>query len=206
MWTASISNAIRSADISRPIISSMHSLGIFGESEWTFFNQAENCDVLTTHPYASPENKTDLVPGDSFKAVLMPTVETKIYRGVSKKPCIIEETGTYGEMYMDEETTATYSYNCIMNAWAHNCKAYLWWLGFDQGQLRYIPYGYNNRASNYGLFKNDYTPKKILKSIKKFNTIIEEFEFGDLPEAVVDGICVLPQNTSSIQIGLQYLV
>ena len=68
---------------------------------------------------------------------------------------------TYGEMYMDEETTAVYTYNSIINTWAHGCNAYLWWLGFDQGELRYIPYGYNNRASNYGLFKSDYKQKRF---------------------------------------------
>lgn len=201
LWTASITNAIRSVDNSRPIISGMHSLGIRGERNWTYFDQGENCDVLTTHSYASPSNKTDLIPGDSFKAVLMPAAETKIYRDISKKPCFIEETGTYGEMFMDDETTSKYAYNCIINAWAHGCNAYLWWLGFDQGELRYVPYGYNNRASNYGLFKSDYTPKEILKKIKNFDSFIDNFKYKNLPEAIVDGVCVLPQNTSSVAIG-----
>lgn len=201
VWTASISNAIRTADPSRPIISGMHSLGIRGESNWTYFDQGECCDVLTTHSYASPENGTGLVPGDSFKAVLFPAAETAIYRGISKKPCFIEETGTYGEMFMDDETTAAYAYNSILNAWAHGCGAYLWWLGFNQGQLKYVPYGYNNRGSNYGLFKNDRTPKRILSKFKQFNAFLADFKYGVLPEAVVDGVCVLPQNTASVRVG-----
>ena len=201
VWTASISNAIRSVDNTRPIISGMHSLGIRGECNWTYFDQAENCDILTTHTYASAENGTGLIPGDSLKAVLMAAAETKIYRGISKKPCFIEETGTYGEMYMDEEVTAVYAYNNIINSWAHGCQAYLWWLAFDQGKLRYVPYGYNNRASNYGLFKNDYTPKKIINKFNKFNSFLKDFKYDRLPPAIVDGVCVLPQNTSSISIG-----
>lgn len=201
LWTASISNAIRSVDNKRPIISGMHSLGIRGESNWTYFDQGENCDILTTHSYASPSNKTDLIPGDSFKAVLMPAAETKIYRDISKKPCFIEETGTYGEMFMDEETTSRYAYNSIINAWAHGCNAYLWWLGFDQGELKYVPYGYNNRASNYGLFKSDYASKEILNKVKKFCSFIENFKYDNLPEAIVDGVCVFPQNTSSVAVG-----
>ena len=201
LWTATISNAIRSVDSTRPVISGMHSLGLKGEKSWTYYDQAENCDILTTHSYASPENKTDLVPGDSFKAVLMPAIETKIYRDISRKPCFIEEAGTYGEMYMDEETTAVYSYNSIINTWAHGCNAYLWWLGFDQGELRYIPYGYNNRASNYGLFKSDYKPKKILDKIKKFNRFLADFKYKTLPPAIVDGVCIFTPNTSSVAMG-----
>ena len=201
LWTATISNAIRSVDTTRPVISGMHSLGLKGERNWTYYDQGENCDILTTHSYASPSNKTDLIPGDSFKAVLMPAAETKIYRGISKKPCFIEETGTYGEMFMDEETTAVYAYNSILNSWAHGCNAYLWWLGFDQGHLSYVPYGYNNRASNYGIFKNDYSTKKILDSFKKFNNFLADFKYKHLPKAIVDGICVFTPNTSSIETG-----
>lgn len=201
VWTAAVSNAIRVTDPSRPIISGMHSLGIRGEGCWTYFDQSECCDVLTTHSYASPENGTGLVPGDSFKAVLMPAAETAIYRGISKKPCFIEETGTYGEMFMDDETTAAYAYNSILNAWAHGCGAYLWWLAFDQGQLKYVPYGYNNRASNYGLFKSDRTPKEILGKFKQFNAFLADFKYSALPKASVDGVCVLPQNSASVRVG-----
>lgn len=48
-WTATISNAIRAADSTRPVISGMHGLTIDGN--WTIDTQAQFTDMLTTHPY-----------------------------------------------------------------------------------------------------------------------------------------------------------
>lgn len=49
-WTAMVTNAIRANDRRRrAVVSGMHSLGI--QKEWTIFDQGENVDVLTTHPY-----------------------------------------------------------------------------------------------------------------------------------------------------------
>lgn len=197
LWTASIANAIRSSDPTRPVISGMHSLGIKGENNWNITAQGENCDVLTTHPYASPGYRTDNISGNDFRAVLHPACQTKIYRNISKKPCFIEETGTYGEMYMDEEMTAVYAKNCLFNAWAHNCMGYFWWISFDQGHLKYHPFGYNNRASNYGLLRQNYEPKPVMKAIKEFKNFLNSFKYKKLPSAKVDGICLLSENINS---------
>lgn len=197
LWTAMIANAIRSCDPSRPVISGMHGLGIRGEGNWEIMAQGENCDIVTTHPYASPTYNTDNIPATNFKAVLMPSCQTKLYRNLSKKPCIIEETGTFGEMYVDDETTAIFSRNCILNAWAQGCLGYFWWIGFDQGHLEYHPFGYNNRASNYGLLRKNWEEKPILREIKKFNKFLDNFEYKTLPAAHVDGICLLSPGVNS---------
>lgn len=201
LWTASISNAIRAEDNTRPVISGMHSLKLPNEGLWTMQTQGENCDVLTTHPYASPTYKTDSCTADQFRAVMHPACQTAMYRDISHKPCIIEETGTFGEMYCDEELTATYARNVLFNAWAHDCRAYLWWIAFDQGHLRYHPFGFNNRASNYGLFRADYTPKPIYGSLARFNDMLAKFPYDTLPQAVEDGVCLLAPGTNSWACG-----
>lgn len=201
LWTSCIANAIRAEDHTRSVISGMHSLRLPGEGLWTMEAQGENCDILTTHPYASPTYKTDSCVADQFRAVMHPACQTAMYRDISHKPCIIEETGTFGEMYCDEELTATYSRNVLFNAWAHDCRAYLWWIAFDQGHLRYHPFGYNNRASNYGLFRADYSEKPIYGSLARFNDMLAKFPYDTLPQAIVDGVCVLTPGQSSWACG-----
>ncbi|MBC7960766.1 MAG: hypothetical protein H7X94_12980 [Vallitaleaceae bacterium] len=49
VWTAALSDAIKSADPSRPIVSGMHSLTPTGN--WRMQDQGELTDILTTHPY-----------------------------------------------------------------------------------------------------------------------------------------------------------
>ncbi|MCQ2446992.1 MAG: hypothetical protein MJ141_08930 [Clostridia bacterium] len=201
LWTALISSAIRREDPSRPILSGMHSLGIAGEKAWSMEDQAENCDILTTHPYASPTYKSDVDTADSFRAVMHPACQTTMYADIAGKPALIEETGTFGEMYADEEMTARYARNCLFNAWAHDGKCWLWWIAFDQGSLRYHPFGYNNRASNYGLFHEDGSPKPILGAVKDFNRFLESFPYEKLPPAVSDGVILLSGGTSSWAVG-----
>ena len=49
VWTATIANAIRATDPSRPVVSGMHSLSPQGA--WRMQDQGELTDLLTTHPY-----------------------------------------------------------------------------------------------------------------------------------------------------------
>ena len=201
LWTALVTDAIRACDPTRPVISGMHGLHVSGEGVWTMSAQGENCDIMTTHPYASPSYKTDSVPANHFRAVLHPACQTAMYRGLSGKPAFIEEAGTYGEMYCDEALTAAYAKNVLFNAWAQDCRAYLWWIGFDQGQLRYHPFGYNNRASNYGLLRQDASPKPIVGAIGEFDRFLADFPYETLPPAITDGVCLIPASTQSWQIG-----
>ena len=59
-WISIITNAIKSEDKSRLIISGMHSLKT--EGVWNIQDQAEVLDVLTTHAYSSPTYSSDREP------------------------------------------------------------------------------------------------------------------------------------------------
>ena len=148
LWVNTISSAIRLADNSRPVISGMHSLGTAHEGVWTLQDSGLCCDYLTTHPYASPSYGTDSMKINTIFPMLHPAAQTLFYAGIGKKPCLIEETGTFGQMYCDDELTAKYVEATLYTSWAHNCLSFLWWIGFDQGSLNYYPFSYNNRASN----------------------------------------------------------
>lgn len=194
LWISTMSNAIRSVDNTKPVISGMHSQYTPGETEWTLQAGGENCDYLTTHPYTSPTYSTDRELMNTIKPLLHPAAQTLYVRGIGKKPCIIEETGTFGQMYGNEEFTAKYSKGAIYTAWAHDCLTYLWWIGYDQGSLTYHPFGYNNRASNYGLYREDRSLKPVGEVMKEFNKFIADFKYDKLPSRIVDAICILTRG------------
>ncbi len=196
LWTSAISDAIRGADNSRPVISGMHSLILPGEGVWTIQGQAEHNDILTTHPYASPSYRSEMDPIDTFRPLLHPVANTLMYRGVGGKPCIIEETGTFGEMYADEQATADYIRCCLYSAWAYDCRGYLWWLAFDQGQLTYHPFYTNNRASTYGMLHEDGTPKLRYEAFREFMEFQKKFGKA-LPPRITDGVCILTRGQKS---------
>lgn len=195
LWQSCLSNAFKSEDPSRQVISGMHSQFTKTEGKWTLQDCGDTCDIITTHPYASPEYKTDHELMNTIKPLIHPAAQTLYSAAISNKPCFIEETGTYGQMYGNEEMNAKYMEGAIFTAWAHNCLSYLWWIGYDQGSLIYHPFGYNNRASNYGLFREDRSLKSVGKVIKEYNEFTENF--GSLPERLVDAVCIVTphQNT-----------
>lgn len=195
LWTAMVSDAIRALD-DRPIISGMHSLKTPGEAVWTIEDQAENTDILTTHPYGSPTYSSDIDPINTFRPLLHPAAQTLLYRGIGGKPCIIEETGTFGELYADEESTKDYIRCCLYSSWAYDCRGYFWWIAFDQGHLTYYPFYTNNRASNYGVLKADRSHKDRLSEFTAFGEFMKKFN-QDLPERIVDGVCIIAKGQAS---------
>ncbi len=195
LWTAALSDAIKALD-DRPVISGMHSLKLPGEDVWTIEDQAENCDILTTHPYGSREYFSDIDPINTFRPLMHPAANTVFYSTVGGKPCIIEETGTYGEMYADEKSTADYIRCCLWSAWAYDCRGYIWWIAFDQGHLTYYPFYTNNRASNYGVLKTDRSPKLRLQDLKDFQSFYNKFG-KPLPKRIIDGVCIIPKGQKS---------
>lgn len=195
LWQDTLSDAFRSIDPSREVISGMHSQFTPGEELWSLQDCGDTCDVITTHPYASPSYKTDLELMNSIKPLIHPAAQTVYSAGISGRPCFIEETGTYGQMYGNEEFNAKYMEGALYTAWAHDSLAYLWWIGYDQGSLTYHPFGYNNRASNYGLFREDRSIKPTGTVLKNYNEFVKGF--GALPERIIDGVCIVTpgQNT-----------
>lgn len=192
LWTSAMTDAIRAIDTTRPILSGMHSLLLPSEGAWTIQDQAEHCDILTTHPYGSPTYKSDIDPINTIRPLLHPVAQTLLYRNIGKKPCIIEETGTFGEMYADEDATAAYIRCSLYSAWAYDLRGYLWWIAFDQGELTYAPFATNNRASNYGVLRRDGAPKGRLAEFQAFDAFVKKFG-QTLPARLTDGICLLPR-------------
>ncbi len=187
-WTALVSNAVRACDNTRPIMSGMHYLN--EEGNWRISDQAEFCDVLTTHPYPFWCEGTRIDATLSLRNTAFPAVYTKYYAEIGKRPCLAEEMGTMGPMVCNDNGSADFLRANLFSLWANNSLGAMWWCSSDQTELNTYPYTSIMVERELGLLRNDHTAKPALKEFKKFKDFLDSLDF-DLPCAEVDGVCIL---------------
>ena len=191
-WTSTITNAIKSEDITKPVVSGMHGLTPVGN--WSIRGQGEITDVLTTHPYPCFVPHCDQDPLNTIRTGLHSASETLFYRGIGNKPCFVEEIGTLGPMIISDEAGADFIRNNLFTLWAHDCRGFLWWCANEQSHLSHAPYDWNAIERELGFFYLDGSPKPILKEISKFTDFVEKFPYETLPPRLIDGICILTKG------------
>ncbi len=191
VWSSAITNAIKSCDNTRPVVSGMHGLNTSGE--WLIKDQAEVLDVLCTHPYSVFVPHCDTDAYDEMKTVLHSTAETIFYRGVGEKPAFIEEIGGLGTWFASEEVQADFFRTCLWSAFAHGLLSAMWWCGFDQCKIERTPYDWSGIERYLGMFRADLTPKPVVKNIKEFTDTVEEI--GELSDRIVDAVCVISHSS-----------
>lgn len=189
-WTATIADAIRAADPSRPVISGMHSLSVSPDgAAWTIEDQGESCDLLTTHPYPLFTPYCALDPIDEIRNGLHATAESRLYADLGGRPCFVEEVGTLGPSTSSEEVAACYAWTSMVSAAAHDCRAYLWWCAYDQDHLAEAPYDWTDLERELGLFRSDRSPKPVVEAFRRFRDLAEVMR--ELPAPTVDAVCLL---------------
>ncbi|MBP3495725.1 MAG: cellulase family glycosylhydrolase [Clostridia bacterium] len=190
-WTAMVSNAIRANDNSRPVVSGMHYLD--NEDNWKITDQAENCDILTTHPYPYWCEGTTINENLSLRTIIFPTVYTKYYEAMSGKPCLAEEMGTMGPMVCSDEASAKFLRVNLFSLWANGAAGAMWWCSNDQTELNHFPYSMQMVERELGLLRNDCSPKPTLLEIKRFYEFLSSFNIK-LPRAKDDAVCLLTHD------------
>ncbi len=188
-WTSATSNTIRATDPTRPVISGMHSLSPSGV--WTIQDQAENTDILTTHPYPCFTPHCDQDPANTIRTILHSACESLFYRGIGGKPCIIEEIGTLGPSLASEEVAADFVRATLFSAWVHNIPGYLWWCANDQDLLTNAPYDWHGCERELGLVRSDHSIKPALDSMSRFAKFLQSTGLHKLPSRRTDAICIL---------------
>lgn len=200
-WTSMITNAIRANDTHRrQVVSGMHSLGI--QNAWTIFDQGENVDILTTHPYPFFVEycyKDDMV---SYRTLMHATCEGMYYSDLGGKPCLTEEMGTLGPMMCDDEIGSAFLKTNLYSNWANGSLGLLWWCGCEQVKLNTAPYSWCMMERELGLLDIHGQPKKTLLTYKKFSKWLKGFG-RELPKAKTDAVCILTQGQS--QWGAAYM-
>lgn len=129
-----MTGAIRSVDASRPVVSGMHSLEPIGH--WTIQDQAEHCDILTTHPDPLWSRHTSQDPLDSLRITLHATAETRMYADIGGKPCFAEEIGTMGPLMGEWAAACRFVRVHLFSLWAHDCRGLQWWWRMRQTEGR----------------------------------------------------------------------
>ena len=197
VWASLMTNAIRSEDSTRPVISGMHGSRPDDEKAWNSRDLGEILDVLCTHPYPIFTPLCDTDPLNEMKTVLHATAESTFVAGTSGKPCFVEEIGTLGPMISNERVAADYIRASAFSSWAHDLQGFVWWCANEQKHLTHTPYDWDSVERELGLFRLDGTKKPVLETLTEISEFTANFELGKLPPRIKDGVCVLThgQNT-----------
>ena len=191
VWTASITNAIKAEDQTRPVVSGMHSQTSDSKAKWRMQDQGELTDLLTTHPYPFWTPHTNNDPANTIRTIMHSAAETRFYADISGKPCLVEETGIMGPMEASEAPKTGFLRSILFNNWAQDCHGLLWWCAYDQNLLDFPPYEWNAVERDLGLFRNDRSPKPVVDEIKKFRKFLDGLPFEVLPKQKRDAVCIL---------------
>ena len=195
VWTLTIRNAIASEDTTRPIMSGMHSLSVdFRKQVWRMADQGEFTDVLCPHPYPSPTVGGDFEPMNRLRTTLIPTTQMVLYRGIGKKPSMIQETGTFNDMHGCREVAADFVRINLFSSWAHGSLGYLWWCGCEHSHLKNPPYSWSMVERELGLIDSNRKPKPVGEVMRSFGEMMDKLPFEKLPPRNVDGIILLTEG------------
>ncbi|WP_240633269.1 glycoside hydrolase 5 family protein [Paenibacillus montanisoli] len=189
VWTASLSNAIKHADASRPLVSGMHCL--FPKGSWTMQDQGELTDILTTHPYPFWTPYMDYDPMDTMRPTLHATAESLFYGGIGGKPCFAEEMGTMGPMVCSDDVAAAFARTSMLTQWAHGLHGLQWWCANDQTRLQHAPYDEVACEGELGLLTEDGRVKLVLTEMAKLKREIAELPIAALPSRRTEAVCIL---------------
>ncbi len=194
IWASQITNAIKSEDNTRLVISGMHGSRPNDEKSWNARDLGEILDVLCTHPYPIFTPLCDTDPLNEMKSVLHATAESSFVADVSGKPCFVEEIGTLGPMISNERVAADYIRASAFSSWAHGLYGFVWWCANEQKHLTHTPYDWNAVERELGLFHLDGTKKPVLDAMTEISKFASEFEYGALPERIKDATVVLTRK------------
>ena len=202
VWTASLTNAIRAEDMTRPVVSGMHSLSSGNDAKWTIQDQGELNDLLTTHPYPFWTPHTNQDPANTIRTIMHSAAETRFYADVAGKPCLVEETGIMGPMEANEFSKTGFLRSILFNNWAHDCHGLLWWCAYDQNQLPFTPYEWYSVERDLGLFRNDRSAKPVVNELTSFKKFLDGLPFEKLPQRKKEAVCILTDGQD--QWGVAY--
>ena len=198
-WTNEIVSTIKSVDDSRPVMSGMH--GLCSGYDWNLNTQSENCDVLTTHPYMLFTDFCDYQKLVSIRAIAHAPCETAMYSDLGKKDCFVEEIGTLGNMMGCDKVVAKFARASLFETWAHGSDGFVWWDAFDQKNLPFAPYDWNDLERELGIFTFDGKDKPIAHEFVKFGAFLNSLPFKSLPPRERHAKCLITESDWALGFG-----
>ncbi|MCR4718644.1 MAG: hypothetical protein K5768_03335 [Firmicutes bacterium] len=188
VWVSAITNAVKICDSTRPVITGLDESPI-SQGSFNLLDIGEQIDVQTVHPYNIFSTNIDALT--SMRSVLDSSFRCRLYTDIGGKPTFVQEVGSIGYMNCSEKSEADFYRGLFFSAWADDCLGIMWWCAFDQGQLDYAPYCWNNIGSNYGFFRADGSKKKIAEENLHLKSIMDSLPFDTLPPKLKDAVCIV---------------
>ncbi|MBN1674674.1 MAG: cellulase family glycosylhydrolase [Kiritimatiellae bacterium] len=193
-WTALITKTIRLADPSRPVMSSMHGLGVAdGSRYWHIKDQAEHTDILTIHPYPyyTPHCHRDRLT--ALRTILHAEAESSLYADIGARPCLSQEVGVLGPMIGSDRRSADYMRSVLWSVWSCNDLGCLWWMAFDTHHRFEPPYDWNPKECELGFMDEKRRPKPVLKAMARFREVLDSLpgKYRALPKKKTEVACIL---------------
>ena len=185
VWCSSISDAIRSSDPTRPVITGFDTVPVERDA-FNIFDISEIADIHTVHTYNIFQTKVD--PIVSMRPILYSSALCKMYNDIGKLPVFLQETGSIGYTNCSKNSEALFFRALALSSLVYNCFGVMWWCAFDQGNMNYPPYDWNTIGSDYGLFTQNRIPKPIAEEYKKLAKLFEKDSLGALPKLQSDAV------------------
>ena len=190
-WLANITDAIRAADPTRPVVSGMHVHSPDPATLWSIPDLAEQTDVMTTHPYPIFTPHCDHDPINTMRSCLHATAESRYYGDIGGRPCLCEEMGTLGPMLSSEAIAADYIRTNLFSLWAHDCHGLVWWCAHEQSHLTHTPYDWFAVERELGMLRLDRSPKPVTAELKAFGDWLGQLPIDRLRPRRTEAVCIL---------------
>lgn len=206
-WTALMTSTIRAADPDRPVSSGMDSLQLYARSggamkSWLISDQAELCDLLSSHPYPLWPAHVNCDPVGTLRPVLYCTMENKLYAGIGGRDCFVEETGTWRRMFSDFAQLGRSLRVLLWNLWQTDGRGLLWWCAFDQDGCDFPPYSWDEAGVEHGCFSVARRYHPTGRVLADFAGFLKSLPFDRLPPAAADAVCILGRDQEHEKVAL----
>jgi len=195
VWMANLTRTFNLFSPGKPVISSMHGVGpVSSDGLWRLEDIGELCDMVSVHPYP------DFTPGcfldepTDMRTTLHAAAESEMYRGLSRKPCLCEETGSLGDSTYSREESAKFLRLRLYSLLATGNPGCLWWCHSDFTCSDSIPYRWCEMENDgLGLFTVEGKPKSVAKEFETFAGLVNAVG-GRLPPVRREAVIVIPRE------------
>ena len=191
VWTKMMHDIIRLADPDRPIVGVMAE-GLDPEkSKWLIVDQGELADFASVHRY----DILNPAAADGWlhlRNLYRAAAECKIISDIGGKPCFTEETGNWRNLALSMEGVGSALNALLWNAWAEDCRAFLWWCAFDQTHLNFAPYHWGDWPGlEHGVFDADGNAHPSAEVMLRFSKMLADSPVKALPKMKIDALCIV---------------
>jgi hypothetical protein len=202
-WVQAITDAIRAADPTRPVLSGLWN-PLHGSDPWRPEDLGELCDGVTAHSYPWWMPHVEGRALGEPRVTLHATIAARMQTDLGGKPCLAEEIGSLGPMFGGNQTAAQHVRGNLWNLWAQGTRGCLWWSALDFTRVTGSPYDSHAMEVELGLLDADRRLKPQGAEFRAFRDLLDALasEVPELPPARREAVCVTSPEQDRWAAGL----